>query len=50
MSMNDQNRAKRLLETIKTISQKESKYAISNVNITSFEIVEAIIRKNKEKF
>ena len=44
------NRAKRLLEPLRQYLKKNPNMQYRNVNITSFEIVEAIIRKNKEKF
>ena len=44
------NRAKRLLEPLRLYLKKNPNMQYRNVNITSFEIIEAIIRKNKEKF
>lgn len=49
ISMNDQIEQK-AIGTIKTISQKNPNMQYRNVNITSFEIVEAIIRKIRRNF
>lgn len=44
------NRAKRLLEPLRQYLKKNPNMQYRNVNITSFEIVEAIIRKKRRNF
>ena len=50
MSMNDQIEQKGYWNHLRQYLKKNPNMQYRNVNITSFEIVEAIIRKNKEKF